>query len=82
MKNSYSNVISCLTEKMSERFQDLKSHPIVKSIVILGSSLWPRDDLNLSVYGEKEIDALSKHSLPCCPTTVAMLTKLWPSGIC
>ena len=64
MKNSYSNVISCLTEKTSERFQDLKTHPIFKSIVILDGSLWPRDDLNLSVYGEKEIDAFSKHFSP------------------
>ena len=49
---------------MSERFQDLKTHPTFKSIVIFDSSLWPRDDLNLSVCGEKEIDALSKHFSP------------------
>ena len=55
IKNSYSEVISCLTGKMSEIFEDPKTHPVFKSIVILDCSRWPRDDLNLSVYGEKEI---------------------------
>ena len=42
----------------------MKTHPVFKSIVILDCSCWPKDDLNLSVYGEKEIDALFKHFSP------------------
>jgi hypothetical protein len=61
INKSYSDVISCLTAKMNERFEDLQTHPVFKGMSILDCSCWPRDDLNLFVYGEKEIDALSKH---------------------
>jgi hypothetical protein len=61
INKSYSDVISCLTAKMNERFEDLQTHPVFKGMSILDCSRWPRDDLNLFVYGEKEIDALSKH---------------------
>ena len=61
INKSYSDVISCLTAKMNERFEDLQTHPVFKGMSILDCSRWPRDDLNLFDYGEKEIVALSKH---------------------
>ena len=61
IKKSYEEVISTLSAKMNERFEDLKTNPVFKSIMILDCNRWPRDDVNLSTFGEKEIDALIKH---------------------
>ena len=77
IKKSYEEIISCLSAKLNARFEDLKTNPVFQSIiVILDCNRWPRDDLTLSTFAEKEIDALTKHFSPLLSKNGCLVEKI------
>ena len=78
IKNSYSEIIDSLTSAMSNRFENLQSHPVFKNIHILDCSRWPKDDANLSEFGESQIKELSAHFSALLQDNGCDLDKILP----
>lgn len=54
-------VLDDVLQNLEERFSYLENDPVLKAAAVLDPDIWPADQMELSSYGEKEVEILANH---------------------
>lgn len=54
-------VLDDILENVEERFSYLENDPLLKAAAVLDPDMWPKDQIELSTYGDAEIELLANY---------------------
>lgn len=54
-------VLDDILENVEERFGYLENDPVLKAATVLDPNVWPKDQIELSTYGDAEIELLANY---------------------
>ena len=54
-------VLDDILENVEERFGYLENYPVLKAAAVLDPDVWPKDQIELSTYGDSEIELLANY---------------------
>lgn len=54
-------VLNDILENVEERFGYLENDPVLKAATVLDPDVWPKDQIELSTYGDAEIELLENY---------------------